>query len=197
MNKPLKCEIPEGKSGNWEVKRFEVTESESQFGAIRMFNPNSMGRGLCPPGTYTKLTHNNALIMSDTPDEMRDFRFFTSSAVGSVLVNGLGLGMTVEALCRNEKVTKVFVIEISPDVCKLVSPTLHDKWGERLKIITDDAFSWKPFGLRFNRIWHDIWPDICGDNLPEMKKLHRRYGHWLAPGGFQQSWCRAELERRL
>jgi hypothetical protein len=31
-------------------------------------------------------------------------------------------------------------------------------------------------GKRYDMVWHDIWDDICSDNLEGMAKLHRKYG---------------------
>ena len=48
---------------------------------------------------------------------------------------------------------------------------------KELNIIVADAMTWRPKpGERFDVVWHDIWNNICTDNLPEMSKLHRSYG---------------------
>jgi hypothetical protein len=55
------------------------------------------------------------------------------------------------------------------------------------------AFEWKPpKGVRYDAAWHDVWDDICTDNLVGMRKLHRKYGKRC---GWQGSWCRGECER--
>jgi hypothetical protein len=39
--------------------------------------------------------------------------------------------------------------------------------------------------------WHDIWNDLCGDNLPLMARLNRRYGRSVEwQGAWGQSWLR-------
>ena len=76
---------------------------------------------------------------------------------------------------------------------KLIAPHYNDP---RLEIIHADAFEWKPpKGVRYNCVWHDIWDYICTDNLPEMHKLHRKYGRRC---DYQESWCRSvcEYEKR-
>ena len=63
----------------------------------------------------------------------------------------------------------------------------------KLNIICADALEWKPpKGTRYNAVWHDIWDNICGDNLDDMKKLHRKYGRRT---NWQGSWCRDQCER--
>lgn len=89
-------------------------------------------------------------------------------------------------------VDKVTVIEISPDVITLVGSYLKEHFGARLEIIEADAFTWQPpRGVRYGAVWHDIWDNICSDNLPEMHKLHRKYGRRT---DWQGSWCRWRCE---
>jgi hypothetical protein len=188
MNK-YKVNIPEGESGAWKVSRFEVTKKEAEFQLMRSaFNG---GRGV-PEGTYTKLTRNNYLIMSDTPNEIKDHLSFIGNATGNVLINGLGIGMVLQAVLNKPEVTHVTVIEMSEDVIALVAPFYQDIYGDKLTIIHADAYEYKPpKNVRYDAIWHDIWDDICTDNLEGMKKLHRKYGRHT---DYQGSWCRGILE---
>ena len=72
----------------------------------------------------------------------------------------------------------------------MVTPYIKDK---RVTIINADAFEWKPpKDQRYDVVWHDIWDNICGDNLPEMTKLHRKYGKKT---DWQGSWCKYECKR--
>lgn len=81
----IDIDVPDGVSGNWAVESFEV--KEISCGQISgMFRT---GR-FTPPGKYKRLTHHNSLVMSNTPDEIRDFICFTSRAYGTILINGLG-----------------------------------------------------------------------------------------------------------
>jgi spermidine synthase len=127
--------------------------------------------------------------MSNTFDEIRDFYFFLNRAYGSVLINGLGLGVTVKFLLDKPEVTKIIVIEKSKDVISLVAPYFNDK---RLCIINADAFEYNYQGEKLNFVWHDIWDDIVSENLPEMTTLCRKYGRKTEN---QACWCRARCER--
>jgi len=182
----IEIDVPDGQSGIWKVETFVVKEKElsQQLSIIKY------GRGV-PGGIYKKLMRNGTVVMSNTPDEIRDFRQFVVNAEGSVLVNGLGLGVLLQALLNKDNITDVTVIENSKDVINLVAPTyIKDK---RVKIINADAFEYEPpKGKKYDAVWHDIWDNICSDNLPEMKKLHRKYGRKTK---FQMSWCRYECER--
>lgn len=142
------------------------------------------------PGTYERLKCGGQLVMSNTPAERNDYRWFVHKATGNVLVNGLGLGCVVRELLTKPDIERVTVIEKSADVIALVGPYITDP---RLTIIEADAFEWKPSrGERYNAVWHDIWNDICADNLPEMHTLHRKYGRRT---DYQESWCRDACKR--
>ena len=200
MNRYLICDVPEGQKGDWKVEHFEVQKQDTWLASLRAdINPSCMGRGHIDPGIYTRLMHQGNIVMSDVPDEMNDFKGFVRGAKEVILVTGLGLGMTVEALLQNRMVRKVIVVEIEKDVIDLVGAHYLKKWSSTsIEIVHADALTWKnPMKYKFNRVWHDIWPTICADNLPSMKKLHRKYGHWLASNGYQQSWSREECELAL
>jgi len=187
-----KVDIPEAQSGDWRVEKFTVSEEDAKLERIRaVFSFSNRGRGV-PAGDYTRLCYNGAVVMSDTPDEIMDYRYFMNIATGNVLINGLGLGVVLKGVLFKDSVEKVIVNEISEDVIRLVVPSIKD---ERVTINHADAFIWKPDDLRFNAVWHDIWDNICSDNLESMKCLHRKYGHYLQKPSYQGSWCRYLIER--
>jgi len=181
----IDIDVPDGISGDWKVESFTVQEREFS----QMISMMKYGRGV-PAGSYKRLMRGGQLVMSNTPDEISDFYGFVRKAKGSVLVNGLGLGVLLKALLDKHEVTEVIVIEKSEDVIKLVAETyLKD---ERVTIINADAFEYKPpKGKVFDAVWHDVWDDICADNLSEMKTLHRKYGKKT---NYQESWCRKRCE---
>ena len=184
-----KVNIPEGKSGNWEIRHFTVSEEDEKFGALRgIFN----GGRYTPAGNYTGLYYRGSVIMSDTPDEIRDHLGFIRQAHGNVLINGLGIGMVLQAVLNKSDVDHTTVIEISPDVISLVAPHYQNKFGDKFTVIQADALEYKPEkGVRYNAVWHDIWPNICTDNLEEMAKLHRKYGRRC---DWQGSWSKELLK---
>ena len=179
--------VPDGTSGNWSVESFSVEENDLS----QMISIFKSGRGV-PQGNYKRLMRNKILVMSNTPDEISDFLYFYGHAKGKILINGLGLGVTVKALLNKPKVTQIIVIEKSEDVIKLCGPTYQN--DDRVTIIHGDAFDYKPpKNERYDAVWHDIWDNITSDNLPEMIKLHRKYGRRTT---YQESWCRYECEQQ-
>lgn len=191
MMDDLRVSVPEGSSGEWYVEKFTVIDEDVRVHNMRCAFKPGMGRRIMRAGTYTKLLRHRHLVMSDTPAEAMDHRAPIRAAYGSVLINGLGLGVVLKGVLADPEVTDVTVIEKSPDVIALVGPHYSDP---RLAIIEADAMEWRPpKGKRYGMVWHDIWDDICADNLPQMHKLHRRYGRCSE---WQGSWCRAECEMR-
>jgi len=201
-----KVSVPEGSSGPWKIERFTVDKKESDFASLRaMISGSGFGRGGLPPGTYTRLLRGQTIVMSDTPDEIRDHYALFRAAQGEVLLNGLGLGVALNGCLskvladdgtsagREMAVEHLTVIEKSQDVINLVGPYYEDKFGDRLTIIHADALEWRAQkGKRYDVVWHDIWDDICADNLEEMSKLHRKYGRRCE---WQASWCRSLCAR--
>jgi spermidine synthase len=128
--------------------------------------------------------------MSDTDAELRDLSAIAYSATGHVLLNGLGLGVVLQACLAKSEVTKVTVIEVDADVIELVARHYEDP---RVKIIHADALTYRPpKGTRYGAVWHDIWDGSCSDNLEQMKLLHRRYGRLT---DWQGSWGRHLIRR--
>lgn len=196
-----KVDIPEGTVGSYSIEKFTVSEREEILGRLQSaISFSSLGRYV-PAGTYTRLTHTiendllsfQVLVMTDTPDEVQDHWEPIYNAKGHCLVNGLGLGVVVNGMLMNKKVSRVTVIEIAPEVIELVAPHYQKKYGDRIEVIEADALTWTPpKGVRYDIVWHDIWTHICEDNLPEMKALHRKYGRRC---DWQGSWAREKCER--
>lgn len=187
----IKVEVPDGKRGDWEVDTFTVDEEQS-----KMFNMRELFQGTrreIKPGIYKRLTYKNHVVASNTQAEIKDIWepiYQAKKRGGHILINGLGLGMILIPILESEKVKKITVIELSQDVLNLVAPTYQD---ERIEFIMANALTFQSDGMRFTTVWHDIWNDICSDNLPDMHILHRKYGRRC---DWQASWARYRCERQ-
>lgn len=116
-------------------------------------------------------------------------------ARGRVLINGLGLGMLLQAILdkRRDPVTEARVVEAAQKVMSLVGPTYAS--DPRVKLICADALAYvPPKGVHFDFVGHDIWDTICADSRPQMHRLHRKYGRRRNE---QASWGREECEQQL
>ncbi len=175
-----KCDLPEGRSGDWVVERFTVRRDPPPPDRLRGL---SGGPDYGPPrrGTYTRLRHRQAVFMADTPDELASHREPILQAVrrgGHVLVHGLGLGRVVEAILGypGSAVEHLTVVERSADVIRLVGEHLRARYADRLEIVRADAFTWQPpADRRYSVVWHDLWEEPQPDILPAMDRLEERY----------------------
>jgi spermidine synthase len=181
-------DIPEGASGKWRVERFTVSEEDVRLHNMRCSWQAGMGGRTIKAGTYTRLMRGSTVVMSDTDAEKSDHWEAVYKAKGIVLINGLGIGMVLNACLLKPEVEKVIAVELSAEVIELTRKHYQRKFGPRVEVIHSDALSFTPpKGIRFGAVWHDIWDNICGDNLPEMHQLHRKYGR---RSDWQGSWCR-------
>lgn len=183
----VELNLQSGVSGAWKVARYTVTPQGAKMHNLReIFNGRNR---FINAGEYWGLFRNGKIIMSNTPAEINDHYPFIKKAQGKVLIGGLGLGMVLKCLLEKPDVTKVVIVEQSPDVIKLVAPAYTN--DPRVTIVNSDIFAYTPTE-RYNCAWFDIWDDISGDEYPEMKRLHRKFGRYV---GWSDSWCRKQSKR--
>jgi len=187
----ITVQVPDGVCGKYKIDTFEITQEEADWNNVRA----SLGRcRMISPGIYKRLKRGSDTIMSNTPAEIQDHINFINNAHGRVLINGLGIGMALKAILEKDDVVSVTVVEIAPEVIELVGSTYTV--DPRVEIINASAFDYKPpQGRHYQAVWHDIWDDLCGDNVIEMNKLHRKYAR---RSDWQGSWGRREclMQRR-
>lgn len=191
----VELDVPEGESGEWKIEKFTLDGDESIRRIMDMIDMrNGNGSRFCPNGTYYRLKRDGKVIMSNTPAEVRDHKFFAAEVRqrgGHVLINGLGLGVALEMIMEHAEL--VTVVERSTDVIRLSGTHYLKKFAGKLEIVHADAFDYRPpKGARYTCVWHDIWDKITADNLPEMGKLHRKYGKRC---DWQDSWCKGICQR--
>lgn len=186
--------VPAGEIGEARVEHFEVNSMQS---ALTMFRG---GLSYVPEGQYAKLIVGGVLMMSDTRMEQNSNYDVLRHANGKVLISGLGLGMITVPICEKEEVESVLIIEKSQDVIDLIGPRIaHPK----LTIVCADIFEWQPpKGEKWDTIYHDIWPTISEDNLPEIAKLKHKFArrrntanHLSWHGAWMEDHLRAERRR--
>lgn len=180
------CTVPDGEKGPWKISTFTLTDDD-----VRRDNFRNALNGCsfmnCRAGTYKRLTRGGTVVMSNTPMEINTNYVAYRKATGRVLLNGLGMGMLLEAILSKPDVEYVRVIEVSQDLIDLVGP--HFANDKRVEIICADAMEYTPEkGEHFDYAWHDIWDEITEDNLPSMATLGRRYGKRRCSD--QDHWCR-------
>lgn len=168
--------VPEGEVDGMRVERFTIEPYDLNNLRLALRD----GRGT-RPGTYTRLMDGNHLWMSDTDAEKRDHYEAVDKIwkldARRVLINGLGLGMVLQAALSFDHVEHVDVVERDERVIKLVGP--HYESDPRVVIHHADAYeqtkAW-PKGTRWDVGWSDIWGDISTDDLAAMARMNRSYG---------------------
>jgi len=179
--------IPPGQKGDVTITHFEMTRSDTLMSMMS----HEAGLTMCPEGKYVRMHISKQLVMSDTRMEYVTNNEFAYRANGDVLVAGLGIGFIIVPLLSKTEVSRVFVVERSMDVIDLVYPYIKN---EKLHVICADVHEWRPKkGVKFDTIYFDIWHRICGDNLPEMAKLHQSFKYFLNqqnPKKYMDSWSR-------
>lgn len=180
--------IPEGKSGNVEVKHFTICAGLNARWAA---HPEER---ICE-GRYAQLLVGGGLMMSDTVAELESNDEAVTAARGDVLIAGLGLGLITLPILQKPSVRSVTVIEKSPHVVRLIEDHLRNvisgNQSAGFLVWTADIHKWlpKPENVcKFDYIYFDIWPNICVDDVDEMKQLHRAFRPYLRKGGKLTSW---------
>jgi hypothetical protein len=196
--------LPEKVFGSAEIRHFEVSVGQSSMTRLRaVLNPDTRWHEYIAPGKYASLTIDGTLFMTDTGHERWSSFPLLDNAYGTVFVSGLGLGMILLPLLLNGHVRKVYVLENTVDVVRLVASPLFrylvrqvgmDRQRD-VEILYGDVWEWdNPNKLRFNTIFHDIWSSFGPDLLPEFEKLKKRYRKWLPKESYATKWqgCWAE-----
>jgi hypothetical protein len=206
--------VPVGDLDGLAVQKFEVKDIDTWTDAddhrddvvslmefVRMIRD---GRE-CKPGWYTRLVDRNELDdrghplvwMSDTTAERDDHKIAVAhielGKANRVLINGLGLGMVLQAALSYGHVTHVDVVESDKRVIDLIGP--HYTKDPRVNIVHADAYeqSWNwPRGTRWDVAWSDIWPTIGPENIEGMDRLNSVYRR---RAGWHGMWCRTECLR--
>lgn len=176
------------KHGSWTMERKVIEENDPQ--RLRTIMD---GRD-CGTGPTAILRRDGHPWMSDTQAEIVDhLEVIDAIAWPSskrVLINGLGLGVVLNAALSFDHVEHVDVVEYDIEVITFIGKYFKD--DPRVTIHHGDAYTYKfPRGTRWDIVWHDIWPTISMDNLPGIRKLKNRYGHrcdWQ--GAWVEDVCR-------
>lgn len=177
--------IPVASSGRFFIRRAEINEKTLALGLLRGVL-DDMGRTVTMliredliPGYETADMDADpsgfTVVMSDAAVEVEESRWVWENARGRVLINGLGLGLTVRMALDRPEVTRVDVVELHPDVARLVLPSLPE--DPRLCLYLGNAYgmTWEP-GDRWDVAWHDIWDYPDGEKTREgVEQLRRMY----------------------
>lgn len=200
-------DVPAGKSGRWEVRRWTQTE-EMALNSMFQFKER-----LIPKGEYTGLLQHPVsrllqgsqptVYMSDTPAELSDHYELMRHAHGNILVMGLGIGVIMEMVMTRvshrliDDLSSITFVEKNPDVIKLVAPHYEAKYPELFRVIEADALTITPEEVeeitgvsQWNAVWHDIWASSNSENAEEYQAL---LDVWALQSDWQGAWQQEEV----
>lgn len=201
---------PDAKPGWWEswkvdvptverdgvlIDRFTITEHDESVDRLRAaLNPQRADRSV-RAGTYSRLTVDGSLWMTDTPAECADLRGVDVELRGatSALIVGLGLGVVLNRAIVTHGVPRIDVVEVEPRVIEAVGPHYRGLAEARdldLTIHEADVHRWRPGRWVWWDVgFFDIWAHIDSGDLPEVTRLRRRFRNRL---GWFGAWAQTE-----
>ena len=97
--------------------------------------------------------------MSDGPCDYRRMQKYAEVAEGDVLVAGLGLGLFIHELAKNDRVGDVTVVERSPEVIGLILDSIKGCMPEHIiRIVQEDFWSYLLADNRdYGMVMVDVW----------------------------------------
>ena len=113
-------------------------------------------------------------------------------AQGDVLVAGYGLGIVIDFLLKNPKVTSITAVEKYKEVINKMK-----EFGPiKCKVIISDFYD-LPEDKKFDCVIGDIWPDISSKFLPDYVKFKNKSEKLMKPNGKLLAWGKDFFEYLL
>lgn len=140
-------------------------------------------------------------VMSNTPMEEHTNSDFIYRAFGDILIGGLGIGMIILPLQDKEDVKSITIIEKSKDIVDMISNQLS--FNDKVTIINDDIFTYKPKNVKYDCIYIDIWnyvnSDVYNDEMKPLKNKYRRYLKLKkdSPNRFISCWAEEQAKKDM
>lgn len=152
-------------------------------------------RMILNPEYFYMLFFKNNIIMSNTRAEQRDFLMFLKKIKRkkTLLISGLGLGMSIKMAFSIKELSKITVIEKEKEIIETIGSIYKKKYGKKLEIIHGDVFKVKNEEIAsHDYAWHDIWPTISSSNYIQMKKIKDKFSKKISL--FQLCWMEKECK---
>lgn len=194
--------LPCGKAGKCEIC-YKDHPPGSKFPIVSMRNSLFTGFNASTACVeqftrFTQLHEDGLLWMQDSPIEIFLHHFAVDAAKGDVLIGGLGIGYSAKAIARKPQVKTVTVVEINPDVVKLVAPYTV-KAQPKIKVVTADLWKFlKTTKLKFDFVFLDIWRSTgeyeFESTVQPLRKLAKRV---LRPSGKVMCWGEEEMRGQV
>jgi hypothetical protein len=159
--------------------------------------------------TLAQMHLDNAwdVVMEDSVAELRRHLPIWLAARGRVLVTGLGLGCVVRGLLASPDVRHVDVVEIDPDLLRVVGAEFAADPRVTLHLADAFRFARRCGRRRWDYAWHDLWRAPEDEADGGLHVLHARLlllyegrcgrqGAWTFPRDVARIWPRPLLGAR-
>lgn len=136
--------------GRWRIIRKDALFLPGYFSKVASAVPNYV------------LLNRDTVWMSLTPMEKESLSPHAMNAKGHTVIMGLGMGMLLYNVCKNEAVERVTVIEKDLNIIKLFNCLFSADNFEnfnKITIIHDSALTWKPTD-KVDFLSVDIWSTL-------------------------------------
>jgi hypothetical protein len=117
-------------------------------------------------------------MMSNHKTEMESCQEFLDKCYGDVLIFGLGLGIVVLPLLKDDSIKSITVIEPDQDLIDTVGFFIHRSCNCscKLRIFKGDAFTYhRNLKEKYDTIWFDIWGLLQSSTIDEIEYFHKVY----------------------
>jgi len=203
----LPFRLPTGRSG-----RFEITTKFHSAGSILevVSFKNSVFMGMKPARVRLMddtISHHLfedkvGTWMTSLPQEVEQVTRQIAKAKGRVLLGGLGLGLAVGILVKNENVKNITVVEKSGDVIKLVNRHLPTLFGQRYTMVfEDDIKGFLRYARRFRKkydfAYYDTWQLTGEHNMDKWVLPLRKLSIGVVEQENIQCWNETEMKGKV
>ena len=170
--------IKHAESPRYLIEEFSVTEADS-FYFYQRCQAQNLPAQCIRPGIYVHLLdkQKDEVVMSNIPAEIYDHTEICQKSYGWVLICGLGLGMILHQLCRNDHISEIVVVEKESEIIDMIAPAFPEG---KVTILQGDAFLPEECGItgQFDTMFFDIWNNITSQTYSEMQTLSALWKNW-------------------
>jgi spermidine synthase len=134
--------------------------------------------------------NDSRVMMSNHETEIYTNQKFIDNAKGDVIIFGLGLGLIILPLLKDDNIKSIDVVEIDNGIIEVVSDVLKvEDIYNKLNIINGDMRNYHLINKKkYDTIYFDIWYNVDEKELNEIEELHSNWSHFLNEGGWMDSW---------
>jgi hypothetical protein len=151
----------EGEIGNWRIQKLQLGFDHGYITGVSAVEKMTILARRCRENC-----EKWEAWMSISPHEIESQQLCCRYAYGHTVIMGLGLGWIAINTAMNERVEKVTVVELDPEVIDLFNQSgapdhLPVKVLNKIEIVLSDAMKWRSEKRKTNFLYVDIWRTLA------------------------------------